>query len=232
MICLACRGFTFDVLCRDCAAGFSRAFEAELGSDLRAIAPFQHRGTARKLVHVLKYQGVVAAAEPLVAAMADLAPRNIPALVPVPRSAARAIRYGIDPAVVLAHGVGFLTGIPVIDALRAPLWWKRHAVRGRADRRWVPFRRRRDVPPGAALVDDVLTTGPRSWPPGPRSRDFLPLRSPPLPRVGCDQETATRPWRRSDGIAVRHQATYESTGLAFASNDLPASHLDGSIARW
>ena len=159
MICLACRGFTFDVLCRDCSAGFSRAFEATLGDDLRAIAPFQHRGTARKLVHVLKYQGVVAAAEPLVTAMADLAPPNIPALVPVPRSAARAIRYGIDPAVVLARGVGFLTGIPVIDALRAPLWWKRHAVRGRAERRWVPFRRRRDVPPGAALVDDVLTTG-------------------------------------------------------------------------
>ncbi len=52
-----------------------------------------------------------------------------------------------------------LTGTPVIHALRAPLWWKRHAVRSRTERRWVRFVRRREVPHGVALVDDVLTTG-------------------------------------------------------------------------
>jgi predicted amidophosphoribosyltransferase len=159
MICPACSVFTSDGLCCECAAAFPRALPTTVGGDLLALAPFQHRGTARKLVHVLKYRGVLAAAEPLVAAMAELLPADTPALVPVPRSTARAIRYGVDPAVVLARGVGFLTGTPVIRALRAPLWWRRHAIRGRADRRWVRFVSRREVPSGAALVDDVLTTG-------------------------------------------------------------------------
>jgi predicted amidophosphoribosyltransferase len=69
------------------------------------------------------------------------------------------MRYGIDPAMVLARGVGIRAGIPVLEVLSPPLWWKRHAVRDRSHRGRVRFGRRRLPPPGAALVDDVLTTG-------------------------------------------------------------------------
>lgn len=159
MMCLTCASFSPGLLCEACAKEFSRPSPAALAAGLHAVAAFRHRGTARRLVHILKYRGVVAAAEPLVDGMADLVPPEVTALVPVPRARVRTIRYGVDPALVLARGVGARCGIPVIEALRAPLWWRRHAVRDRAHRGDVRFRRYRLPPPGAALVDDVLTTG-------------------------------------------------------------------------
>ena len=81
------------------------------------------------------------------------------ALVPVPRARARAIRYGVDPSLVLARAVAERTGITVVPALAAPLWWRRHAGRDRSHRGTVRFLRRRSVGPGSVLVDDVLTTG-------------------------------------------------------------------------
>lgn len=159
VLCLTCSSFTPGPLCEDCCNGLSHASTAVLGEGLHAFAPFHHRGTARRLVHILKYRGVVAAAVPLIEAMVDVVPPGVPALVPVPRARVRAIRYGVDPAIVLARGVGVRTGIPVLEALGSPMWWKRHAVRDRSHRDRVRFRRRSLPPPGAALVDDVLTTG-------------------------------------------------------------------------
>ena len=159
MLCLTCSTFSSDVLCGACARGLSRSVATTLADGLTAVAPFAHLGTARRLVHVLKYRGVTAAAAPLADAMVEVLPPGVAALVPVPRARVRAIRYGVDPSLVLARGVSERTGIPVVHALGAPLWWRRHASRNREHRGTVQFHRHRSVVPGSALVDDVLTTG-------------------------------------------------------------------------
>jgi len=130
-----------------------------LPAGLRVIGAFIHVGPARRLVHSLKYRGVTAAAEPFASALAKRIPTSTTALVPVPRAAGRSIRYGIDPAAELAAAVSRRTGIPVVAALRAPLWWRRHAGAGRGDRAPIRFSQRVPILPGAALIDDVVTTG-------------------------------------------------------------------------
>jgi predicted amidophosphoribosyltransferase len=159
MLCLTCSSFAGDVLCDACSRGLSRSVATTLGDGLAAVAPFAHRGTARRLVHALKYRGVIAAARPLTEAMVEVLPSGVTALVPVPRARVRAIRFGVDPSLVLARGIAGHTGIPVVAALAAPLWWRRHAGRDRDHRGTVRFRPCRPVGPGSALVDDVLTTG-------------------------------------------------------------------------
>ena len=131
-----------------------------MGDGLVGVAGFRHEGTARRLVHALKYRAVVAAAAPLADAMADRLPRATTGLVPIPRARIRAFRYGIDPAAVLADAVGCRTGLPVVRALHPRWWWRRHAGRARSERGQVTFAAMRaSVPFGVALVDDVLTTG-------------------------------------------------------------------------
>lgn len=118
-----------------------------------------HHGVARALVHRLKYEGVIDAAVPLAEAMAGSLPADATAVVPVPRAVGRRIRYGVDPAQVLAELVAAHRGIPLVAALRPGLWWARHAVR-RPDRRLDPkFGLRLAPPAGAVLVDDVVTSG-------------------------------------------------------------------------
>ena len=123
------------------------------------VSGLLHEKTARRLVHLLKYQGITAAGVILGTVMAGRVPAGTTALVPVPRAAARRIRYGIDPALELAHRVGVETGIEVISALGAPLWWPSHAGGNRAARIRPRFRRIRPVPTGSVMVDDVFTTG-------------------------------------------------------------------------
>lgn len=159
MLCLACSAFSRERLCDACGPALSRSVVTTLVDGLTAVAPFAHRGTARRLVHALKYRGAIAAASPLADAMVEVLPREVTALVPVPRARARAIRYGVDPSLVLARAVAERTGITVVPALAAPLWWRRHAGRDRSHRGTVRFLRRRSVGPGSVLVDDVLTTG-------------------------------------------------------------------------
>lgn len=131
-----------------------------MGVGLTGLAGFAHEGAARRLVHALKYRGVVAAAEPLADALARKIPGPVTALVPIPRARVRALRYGIDPAEVLASAVGRRTGLPVVTALRPRWWWRSHAGRTRHERSPLAFGAARvTVPRGAALVDDVLTTG-------------------------------------------------------------------------
>jgi predicted amidophosphoribosyltransferase len=122
-------------------------------------AALMHTGAARVLVHRLKYQGLVAAAGPLVEAMAPLLDPIPPALVPVPRALARRWRYGVDPGPELAAALGELMGVPVVAALR-PAWWYRSRAGGRSSPRGSPrFTAARPIPPGSVLVDDVVTTG-------------------------------------------------------------------------
>jgi predicted amidophosphoribosyltransferase len=81
------------------------------------------------------------------------------ALVPIPRTAVRRHRYGVDPGFELARSLARRADLPMIVALRAALWGRKHAGVSR-DRRVEPtFHRVGRVPEGAILVDDVITTG-------------------------------------------------------------------------
>ncbi len=160
MLCLSCTMPSSGSLCAQCRLELRPGLEVSVGPGLIGVAGFIHEGPARRLVHALKYRAVVAAAEPLADAMAERIPGSATALVPMPRAALRAFRHGIDPAAVLAAAVAQRTGLPVIDAIRPRLWWRRHAGRRRDERSAVPFAPLGSlVPRGAALVDDVLTTG-------------------------------------------------------------------------
>ncbi len=160
MLCLACTGPCSGALCPTCRMGLHPAPEVTVGLGVTGIAGFLHVGPARRLVHALKYRAVAAAAEPLAEAVADRIPGSVTALVPIPRARVRAFRYGIDPAAVLAAAISRRSGLPVIDALLARWWWRSHAGRGRDERSPLTFvSSGRRVPPGVALVDDVLTTG-------------------------------------------------------------------------
>jgi predicted amidophosphoribosyltransferase len=147
-------------LCSACRLGLRTAPEVTVGGGLIGVAGFLHEGTARRLVHTLKYRAVTAAVEPLADAMADRVPGTTSALVPIPRARTRTFRYGVDPAVLLAEAVGRRTGLPVVRALSPRWWWRRHAGRARDERGVVTFASTgATTPHGAALVDDVLTTG-------------------------------------------------------------------------
>ena len=160
MFCLACTMPATDSLCSRCRLELRPAPEVSLGSGLIGVAGFVHEGPARRLVHALEYRAVVAAAEPLADAMGERLPGSVTALVPGPRAVLRVFRHGIDPAAVLAAAVARRTGLPVVDAIRPRLWWRRHAGRSRDERSAVRFTPTGSVVPrNAALVDDVLTTG-------------------------------------------------------------------------
>ncbi len=120
---------------------------------------FLHEGPARALVHRLKYEGVTAAAGPLAEALVPELPAGVTAFVPVPRVVWRRIRLGVDPAPELARALAARTGVSIVHALRPPLVAPRHAGRRRGARPAPVFGLRSPVPPGAVLVDDVLTTG-------------------------------------------------------------------------
>ena len=98
MFCLSCTMPCHGSLCERCRLGLRPAPEVSIGSGLIGVAGFVHEGTARRLVHALKYRAVFAAAEPLADAMAERIPGSATALVPVPRAIFRAFRHGIDPA--------------------------------------------------------------------------------------------------------------------------------------
>ena len=147
-------------LCERCRIELRPAPEVSIGPGLVGVAGFVHEGSARRLVHALKYRAVFAAAEPLADAMAENIPGSATALVPVPRATLRAFRHGIDPAAVLAAEVSLRTGLPIVEAIKPRWWWRRHAGRSRDERSAVPFAPTGSiVPKNAALVDDVLTTG-------------------------------------------------------------------------
>ena len=161
MTCLACSHgpAAAGPLCAACRAGFAPGGERRLAGGTLVRSPYAHRGTARLLVHRLKYGGHHAAAALLAGAMAGAVPADAAALVPVPRARLRRWRYGVDPAVELARALGRALGLPVVRAL-APEWWHRRRAGPAGARRGVPrFRRVRAAPAGAVLVDDVVTTG-------------------------------------------------------------------------
>ena len=159
--CLACarRNAVGGPLCRECAAGFTRGGARRLPGGILVHSAFAHQGTARLLVHRLKYGAQPAAAALLAVPMARELPSGAAALVPVPRARLRLWRYGVDPALELARAIGRVSGLPVTRVL-SPSWWHRRRAGAGGVARGVPrFRARAAVPAGAVLVDDVVTTG-------------------------------------------------------------------------
>ena len=120
------------------------------------MAPFEHEATAQRLVHLLKYRGVTDFAE----LVAELLSSRVPALplVPIPRALTRRLKYGVDPALVIARALGRRLKAPVTNVLLPQLHSSRRA--GRDHGRPVPaFRLWRPPPAEVMVVDDVVTTG-------------------------------------------------------------------------
>ncbi len=157
-ICLTCSRWAPTPLCAGCRSRLRRAGPLTVGQ-MRVASGLMHSGPARRLVHLLKYGGIDAAAMLLAKVMAGLVPADAAALVPIPRALLRRVRYGVDPAHRLARVVAAETGLPVVDALVAPLWWPSHAGSDRHSRNPPQFRTVGQVPAASVLVDDVLTTG-------------------------------------------------------------------------
>ena len=156
MLCQSCFRPTRFLICESCRHLIRPAPDRILTGGVRLVAAFEHSGPARALVHQLKYRGLTGYAD-LVALV--LAP-SIPALplVPVPRVWTRQLRYGVDPAVVLAERLAKSKGVPVIKSLVPPIHTRRRAG-GDHSRPVAPFRISGMQATGFVLVDDVVTTG-------------------------------------------------------------------------
>lgn len=120
---------------------------------------FEHHGPARTLMHRLKYQERGDLARFLSPLLASLLPSGTKGLVPIPRVRTRVLRYGLDPAKQLAQHLAAATGLPLWPLLRPTWWGKVHAGRRSSSRQPPRFKAIAPAPPGAVLVDDVVTTG-------------------------------------------------------------------------
>lgn len=161
--------------CRRCwmplAAGTGDPLCAHCANDAPAFAslrsPYVLEGGARRLAHLLKYEGLTSLAEPMARLMADRA-RGVDAdlLVPVPLHRGRERARGYNQAAELGRRVAALAGLPS----------ERRGVRRVRDTRplvkTMHRDERREVMRGAfagdaaivdgrriLLVDDVVTTG-------------------------------------------------------------------------
>ena len=144
-------------VCTACAVSFQTGGEVRLRSGVLVRSLLVHDGPIRKAVHAMKYRGADRVASGLAPLMVDLLPAGATALVPVPRSLPRRVRFGTDPGRALATALARIAGLPVADVLRAPML-HRSQIRSRR-RGGQRFRAVSRPPGGAVLVDDVLTTG-------------------------------------------------------------------------
>ena len=144
-------------MCRSCSGSLREAGDARLDSGLLVSSLFVHEGPVRAAVHALKYHGTDRVARVLAPRMAGLLPGDASALVPVPRSLFRRIRFGADAGRILAREVARSAGLPVADVLRAPVNHRSQLRLRRSD--GLRFRLVDRPPSRAVLIDDVLTTG-------------------------------------------------------------------------
>jgi ComF family protein len=143
-------------LCRRGLTGFNAAFSFG-----------EYDGELRRLVHLLKYDGVRGLAQPLSRLLATALPRSesFDAIVPMPLHWVRRWQRGFNQADLLARGLSRPLGVPVIRALARARATAPQAGLTRAQRRANvagSFRvRDRAAVAGrhVLLVDDVMTTG-------------------------------------------------------------------------
>ena len=176
-LCLACGASADDALCAPCRAAMPWLRDACPRCALprpcapcpaarqrfeRAWAPVAHDGPARALVHALKFQAHLAAADVMAAQMAA-ALRGVEeeaVLVPVPFAPGRRRRRGFDPAELLARRLAERSGRPIVRCLRRAGPARPQVGAARAERlRAGRVVATRGVPAVALLVDDVHTTG-------------------------------------------------------------------------
>ncbi len=156
--CVSCSSWGRQLICEECRSQLRRPRPMRCG-DIDVASGLVHDAVARRLVHVLKYKAMNSVAVVLGSIMAKQVPDSATALVPVPRALVRRLRYGVDPALALAQQMHTVTGLEIVPALAAPLWWPSHAGSDRTSRRPPGFRLVRPAPAGSVLVDDVVTTG-------------------------------------------------------------------------
>lgn len=156
-------------LCRRCEAALPW-LGAEAGPSRHldhAWAAFAFEGSARALVHALKFRGALGLADVMAAQIAARAPSALlgshGVLVPVPAHPGRRRRRGFDPALLVTQALSAAVGVPHHDALRrsgALSAGQRGA--GRAERLAgdrLGISARGPISGRVVLVDDVWTTG-------------------------------------------------------------------------
>jgi ComF family protein len=141
---------------RGCPAA-AAAFDA-------AWAPLAYDGTARALVHALKFRAALPVAQLMAAQLAATLPAAIVAgavVVPVPPQPARRRHRGFDPARSLAAALAPRLGVPLVPVLRRRDRGGRQTRASRAARRrsTIDLAVRAPPPRAVLLVDDVHTTG-------------------------------------------------------------------------
>lgn len=157
MVCQACHRLTrLRVLCHRCRLLLKPAPERVLANGIRVVAAFEHSGPARTLAHQLKYRGMVGYSELVATTLASRVP-TLP-LVPLPRSRSRWVRYGVDPALVLAKALARRLGVPIVPALAAPIHAKRRAGGDHSRPVTIHGLLKRPLE-NVVIVDDVMTTG-------------------------------------------------------------------------
>lgn len=156
MVCQVCHHISRSWLCPACLGGLRPAADRILPGGIRLVTAFEHEGPAKDLIHNLKYRGVVTYADLVADTLADRLPR-LP-VVPVPRSMSRRIKYGVDPASILARRLAARLGTPVLRLLASPFHTPRRAG-GDHSRPAQGFRLRVAYPGEVILIDDVVTSG-------------------------------------------------------------------------
>ncbi len=165
--------------CKFCSQPFSGAFEGAFacpncqGRTFHfecAVAVMPSRGAVRDLIHGLKYQGKMWAAEPL----ADLAIHGLEDpriksrpdfLVPVPLHSLRRRERGYNQSEVLARAISRRASLPVLDALRrirqttTQTHFDRRQRMKNLKRAFSVAHPERIKDRTILLIDDVLTTG-------------------------------------------------------------------------
>jgi len=183
--CVSCRTFGRFV-CSDCLAEMVRAEHPRCGvcwqqsDDSRCLrcqreqpaftavrSVYAFGGTARDLIHALKYSGVSAVAplmgEEMAGLLLDWQP-DVSAIVPVPMAGSRRRRRGYNQSELLAREIGRFTGTPVAGQalVRRPgpsqVEQPDEAAR-RANVKDAFAAGRKPVPDSVLLVDDAMTTG-------------------------------------------------------------------------
>lgn len=157
MVCCSCaRPASF--LCETCRYSLRPIAPRSIGGSV-VVSAFAHRGAAVRLVHSLKYRRNLAAARFLALAIVEMIGSNPTCVVPIPRALTRRIVFGIDPARTLSDIAAAQWGVPRVDALATPIWRTQQAGKGKDKRSPIAFVCRIEIPDGAVIVDDVVTTG-------------------------------------------------------------------------